>query len=315
MRVLLTGAGGFIGSRLLARLRAAGVATRAVSRRPGAALRLADESRVATLTPETDFAALLDGADAVIHLADGFNAWEHLPPAALHDEAEGRLVTTRRLAAAAARRGVRVIYLSTIKAMCGAQAAHVLTEASPARPQSLYGLLKLRAERAIAEAAETHGSRAVILRFPIVFGRGVGGNMQRLFRLAAAPLPLPLAGIDNRRSLISAASLITAVEVIVRQPQGPGGVFLVHDGAMSTPAMFSHVRRALGRPPLLFAVPRGVWRLAGRLPVAGAMAQRLAGDLALDDGRLRAAYGWRPAAPLEEALADWARGGFTGQPL
>ena len=307
MRVLLTGAGGFVGSRLLARLRAAGCATRALSRRPAAALQLADERLVETLHPDTDFAALLDGVEAVIHLADGFNAWEHLPATANHEEAERRLVTTRRLAAAAARRGVHVIYLSTIKTMCGTHADQVLTEASPARPQSLYGLLKLRAERAIVEAATVHGSRAVILRFPIVFGRGAGGNMQRFYRLAASPLPLPLAGIDNRRSLISAVGLIEAVYAIVRQRRGPGGVFLVHDGVMSTPAMFTHVRRALGRSPMLFAVPRGAWRLAERLPGAGAMAQRLTRDLALDDGRFRAAYGWRPAEPLEDALAHWAR--------
>ena len=306
MRILLTGAGGFVGGLLLARLRHDGFTTRALSRRPASALRLADEVVIETLSPTSDFAALTHGIDTVIHLADSFNAYEHLPVSAMHDEAATRLETTRALARAAATGGVAFIYLSTIKTMCGPYADHVLTEASPARPQSLYGLLKLRAERAILDTAERHRTRAVVLRFPIVFGPGAGGNMERLLRLASLPVPLPFAGLNNRRSLISAAGLINAVAAIVVREDGPGGAFLVHDGIVSTSELFTHVRRGLGRKPNLFALPRSLWTLAERLPKTGALAQRLIRDLALDDACFRAAYGWRPPMPLPESLTSWA---------
>jgi len=111
MRILLIDAGGFIGGLLLARLRYDGFTTRALSRRPTPPLRLADEVIIETLSPASDFAALLRGVDSVIHLADGFNAYEQLPLSAMHDEAAVRLETAWKLAHAAAATGTDFIYL------------------------------------------------------------------------------------------------------------------------------------------------------------------------------------------------------------
>ena len=219
MHILLTGAAGFVGKLLLARLKQQEIIVRAVVRSNDPSLARADDIVIENLTCHSDFLTLLSDIDIVIHLADGFNEYEHLPALANNDEASKRLQTTMMLADAAARQGTAFIYLSTIKTMCGAHADHILTHASQPQAHSLYGQLKLQAEEAILKASLKRGSRAIILRFPVVFGPGAGGNMERLRELADSPLPLPFLGLDNKRSLISTASLVDAVMTIIKREQ------------------------------------------------------------------------------------------------
>lgn len=307
MHILLTGAAGFVGSHLLSRMKRDGVWVRALDRHDTRVMKLADERVIEPLSPDCDFEAYLAGVDTVIHLADGFNAYEHLPVVATNREASKRVQTTVALANVAARMGVRFIYLSTVKAMCGAYADHILSETTPEKPQSLYGKLKLEAERAILSVAQKHGTRAIILRFPIVFGSGVGGNMEKLYKLIDTPYPLPFRGLDNRRSLISLDSLINAVLAITRQnfeggQQAEQDIFLVHDGALSTKALVRLLRVEVGRPERLFPLPKAVWSVAERLPGIGRLSYRFTRSLELCDQKFRSTYDWRPASPLEQSL-------------
>lgn len=308
MQVLVTGAGGRIGSALLPVLQARGHRLRALTRRPPPVALAAAETIVEELGAGSDFPALLSGIDAVVHLADGFNAYERRPLLAHDEAAEARLATTRALAEAASRGGLHFVYLSTIKAMCGTWAPMVLSEATPPAPASLYGRLKLDAERFIAESCRQHGGSAVILRFPIVFGTARGdGNLERLLRLADTPCPLPFEGLEARRSLISAASLIdAAVRVVERRAPG-AQTFLLHDGAISIEALTSVLRQALARERRLFRLPTALWRLAELLPSIGTAAMRFSRPLELDDRLFRASFDWRPAMPLDERLEAFAR--------
>ena len=255
MNILLTGASGYIGTLLLAQLKQKECFVRAVSRSPDPSLVLADEVVIENLTPESDFKALLFGIDTVIHLADGFNAFELLPGSVINNEASNRLATTIGLATTAAEQGINFTYLSTVKTMCGTFADHILREDSPVKPQSLYGRLKLKAEQAIIAASQKTGTKAVVLRFPIVFGPGAGGNMEKLLKLVDTPLPLPFHGLASRRSLISSTSLIEAIITIIKQEQTAGGLYLVHDDAVSTTEMIKTIHAGLGRPDRQFKIP------------------------------------------------------------
>ena len=307
MRILLTGAGGFVGSRLLIRLKEMGHYVRALDRQDHQHLNKADEKIVAPLSPSSDHVSLVDGMDVLVHLADGYNAYEHLPFTAMHEEAEERLRTSRALVNAAAAHGCSIIYLSTIKTMCGTFAEDVLTEQTPPRPQSLYGLLKLETERIIHSASEHYKCRSVCLRFPIVFGPGAGGNMNRLLRLADTPWPLPFAGLENRRSLISSDSLVDAVCQIIDLYDKPGGIYLVHDGAVTVSELFCLMRKGLGRPTRLFSLPRFARAMVEQLPGLRAYATRFFQPLQLNDQHFRRTYDWAPRKSLQESILDWAQ--------
>ncbi len=306
MRVLLTGAGGFVGRRILSQLKAQGFFVRALSRRHVAVLKLADEVIIESLSPRSDYKSHLLGIDTLIHLADGFNAYEHLPADATIQQATRKLAITARLAEAAAQNGTRFVYLSTIKAMCGTHCDNVLDEHTPPQPTSLYGQLKLQAEQIILRTTQQYESQAVILRFPIVFGGGVGGNMQKLLRVADTPVPLPLKGMRNRRSLVSSRSLIDAVMTIIMQKEVGEGVYLVHDDAISPPELICSLRKGLQRRELLFFVPERFWRLGAKLPGLYPICSRLACSLVVDDQKFRRTYGWYPRKTLSEALMEFA---------
>ena len=310
MNILLTGAAGFVGHQLLASLKQKGCFVRAVVRTNMSPLADDDdpgsEIVVENLTQATDFKALLADIDTVIHLADGFNTFEHLPVSANNEEAAERLKTTMALINAAALNGTRFIYLSTIKAVCGSCADHVLDEATPPRPQSLYGALKQQAEQAIMKTSRQHGSKAVVLRFPVVFGPGAGGNMEKLRRLADNPLPLPLPVGDNRRSLISSRSLIDAINSIVSQQQAPPDIYLVHDGAISTTDMIRLIREGLGRPQRQFEIPTASWSLIEKLPFVGQKTLRFTRSLELDDHHFRTTFNWQSPQRLQKSLIEWA---------
>ncbi len=310
MRILITGAGGYIGSPLLTELKKHGYWLRAVNRSAKPSLQIANESIVQTLSPSTHFEPLLNGIDTILNLADGFNAYEHLPssidPAKI-PEATLRLKTVNALANAASKRGIRLIYLSTVKTMCGTYTNQILTEHSLNRPSSLYGLLKLKAEQAIVKAAKEHGQNSVILRFPITFGVQPKGNMEKLLRLADTSLPLPFRACDNRRSLISATSLIDAIVQTVKSRHQGNHLFLVQDGALSTYQIISLMRHGLNRPQRLFMLPEGVFSISEKIPSFGPQIRRLTRSLELDDTHFRQIHDWQPKEKLSNMLMKLAK--------
>lgn len=310
MRILVTGAGGYIGSSLLTELKKKNYWLRAVSRSAKPSLHIADEFIVQTLNPDTHFAPLLDDIDTIINLADGFNAYEHLPiptDPAKTPEATLKLETTIALATAASKQGIRFIYLSTIKAMSGTYANHILSELSPTQPTSLYGQLKLKAEQAIVKAAEEHGQNAVILRFPITFGVQPKGNMEKLLRLADTPLPLPFRACNNRRSLISATSLIDAILHTVKFKHQGRSLFLAQDDALSIYQIISLMRHGLNRPQRLFFLPKSVFTMIEKTPSFGPKISRLTRSLELDDTHFRRTYNWQPKQNLSNMLINLAK--------
>lgn len=307
-RVVIVGATGFIGAKLVPVLHGQGFPLTTIGRRG-----LADppencrHERV-DISPATDWRPLLEGADTLVHLADGFNAFEGLPPATQDAAASARFEATLNLARSAIESGVRrFVYLSTIKAMCGTWTEDVLTEQSPAHPTSLYGRLKLEAEQEIADRANGSGTTVVSLRFPIVFGAGAGGNFTRLIRLADLPLPLPFAGLSHRRSMISVTSLTDAIARAVTQSEVESGTFLVHDGALSLSELITALRQGLARPPGLFHIAEGFLRPLESVPRMGRIVQRFTRPLEICDDRFRQHFAWEPPVNMTDEVVAAAQ--------
>jgi nucleoside-diphosphate-sugar epimerase len=213
---------------------------------------------------------------------------------------------TRRLVQAAAAAGVRrLVYLSTVKVLGEATATRPFTDHDAPRPIGPYALSKWQGERFVAECAGA--TEWVVLRPPLVYGAGVGGNVARLLRLCRSGLPLPLGAIDNRRSLISLANLVDAIGACLGAPEAAGATFLVRDGEdVSTPQLVRRMAAALGRPARLFAVPPALLVAAGKIAGQSPAVARLVGNLAVDDGAIRRRLGWRPVQSMNDGLAETA---------
>jgi nucleoside-diphosphate-sugar epimerase len=183
-----------------------------------------------------------------------------------------------------------------------------LRATDPPRPSNPYGRGKLATERALQAAALETGIDIVILRPPLVYGPGVKANFQALTRLIASGLPLPLAGIDNRRSLIFIDNLVDLVGRACLHTGAAGRVLLARDAAdLSTPELIRLLAAGLDRPARLFGVPRPALGMLHRLPKLGPLLSRLTLSLQVDDAETRTALDWRPPVSPEIGLAATAR--------
>ncbi|MCM8734308.1 SDR family oxidoreductase [Azospirillum sp. A1-3] len=308
MRVLLTGATGFVGRHTVPLLVARGHHVRA-------ALRSAKEGPwepavVGDIGPDTDWTAALEGIDAVIHMAARVHVMRDKAADPLAEFRRVNTAGTVRLAEQAAAAGVkRFVFLSSIKAMVDESRPTPLGAATPPDPHSPYGISKLEAEQALAAISARTGMEVAVIRPPLVYGPGAAGNMRALVKLVATGLPLPLGGIHNRRSLIYVGNLADAVVTVLEHPDAAGGTFLVQDGEpVSTADLVRAIAAALGRPARLVPVPRGLMALGAALTGTRAVFDRLAGTLTVDDGPIRERLGWRPPYDLASGLratAEW----------
>jgi len=296
--VLVLGAGGFIGGPLVVRIAARGRRVIAATRHSAAFPAGVEPRATGTLTAATDWAALLAGADAVVHLASR----AHQPPE--HGEAwiEAEAATARSLASAARAAGVRrLVLVSSVKAHGGA--GH-FRASDPLRPTDPYG----RAKAAIEQAMGAAGEALVILRPPLVYGPGVKANFRALLRLSASGLPLPLARVDNRRSFVFLENLLDLIELALDDPGAAGQAFVLRDDRdVSSAELVRLMVRAMGRTSRLFPCPPWALRTAARLMGNGEAAARLLEDLTVDDEPTRRALGWRPRIALEDGLAATCR--------
>ncbi len=310
MRVLILGGTGATGKALIESLREAGAVDIAVISR--AATTLPGATRVLTgyyadIVPSAQFGEDLASLDAIVHLGDGLGVLQGSARAAGAAEADRLIAASERVAVAA--RDARVplfVHVSSIKAICDEEDERVLVETSEPRPTTLYGRSKLRLEQAISAALDGSATRHVILRNPVMYSAGKDGSLHRLLQLADTPLPLPLGGLANKRSLLAVRNFADALAAVVRAgPAAPIGVFHVHDGApLSTTALVATLRAALGRPGRLFPIGSAAASLARRTPGLGATARRLFGSLELSDARFRRSFAWAPPLDTRTALIE-----------
>lgn len=302
MKVLVTGASGFVGRALVRALRAAGHQVAAVVRRsgpeePGIEQRVAPDLAALDLR---DLAQLISGCDAVVHAAAIAHIGKDVP-----DERYRAVnqVATGRLAEAAATVGIhRFVFLSSIRAQSGPFADGVLTEDTPARPTDAYGTSKLEAERLVTRWFP----EAVILRPTLVVGPGAKGNLAALLRVTETGLPLPAGGLTGLRSLVSLESLIAAILRGLDPALLPAGTYVVcDDPPLSLPEMLAEMAAARGKSSRVFSLPPAILGPLCRLLGKGGAFERISGSLVASSARLKAT-GWQPAMTAREAIRKMA---------
>jgi len=304
-RVLVTGATGFIGHALVVHLRSLGWAvTAGVRSLPASEKRVpgVDYEVVGEIGPETQWRAALRAVTHVVHAA----ARVHV----MRDEAAEDFVRvneqgTARLAQEAVGHGVRrLILLSSIKVNGETTRERPFRADDVPAPGDAYARSKLAAEQALWRACAGSALEGVVLRLPLVLGSGARANVARLVRLVDRGVPLPLASVDNWRSLLSVGNLCDFVTLTLVHPRSPGRVWLVSDGEdLSTPELVRRIAAALGRPARLAPCPVALLRSLGRVTGRYAEVTRLTGSLQVDIEPARRELGWEPPRDVADGLA------------
>lgn len=300
MNIALTGASGFIGSKLLAQLPEESVRTLG---------RTEVESSPCHFTLDIDkspdYSECLTSVDCIIHSA----ARAHI----MRDDAADPLEVYRRinvdgtlgLARQAAATGVkRFIFISSIK-VNGEETSlgQSFTADDIPAPDDAYGISKFEAEQGLMKIAAQTGMEIVIIRPPLVYGPGVKGNFASLIKLVDKGVPLPLGAIHNKRSLVALDNLVDLIITCIYHPAAANQVFLAGDGQdLSTTELLSAVAKAAGKPSRLIPIPSSFLMLAATLLGKKAVAQRLLGSLQVDISKASDLMEWEPPISVEEGL-------------
>ena len=280
LRVLVTGAAGFVGAHLVTALTAAGHVAEGFDLRWGQDI--CDAEQVGSA---------VRGCDAVVHLA----AWADLY-AARENPVEAvrvNVLGTAVVAEAAARHGVRLVHGSTA-CVYGNQPSYPSNEDAPTHPTEIYAQSKLAAEQVVRGLVASAGLDATWARFPGVYGERLRGALAvaRFFEAAARDGELTVHGDGSQtRTPIHAADLVAGLVALVGQPGVKGPINLGTADEISALELARHVVHLAGAGRIVHVDQRlpQTWREH------------------IDSSRAERLLGWRPGVPLHEGLArTWA---------
>ncbi|MBX7057343.1 MAG: NAD-dependent epimerase/dehydratase family protein [Leptospirales bacterium] len=316
-RVLITGASGFVGRSIVPALWRAGFRLRLALRRPAEREYPADIEVVhcGPLEELRDGRALLRGCQQVLHLAAHVHVLDRDAASMESDFQRVNVHGLELLAQASIRSGVgRFTALSSLHAAASSSEV-AIDERYPEHPDSAYGRSKLAADRILLRLQQKRRLPVAIVRPPMLYGTGGRGNLERLASLIERGLPLPLASIRNRRSVLYVENLASALVALLGATRFGSGVYLLRDAEdFSTPQLIRMLAAALQRPARLFPLPAPGLRTLGRagdllekfsgrsIPFSNYAIRRLCDSLWVDDSRFRRQFGWQAPVATAEAL-------------
>jgi len=297
--VLVTGASGFVGRHMTLALARNGWAVRRAVRTPSGS---DDEVVVGSIGPSTEWREALAGVDAVVHLAARVHHQydKHAVELYRNVNIEGTLHLARNAASAGVR---EFVFVSTALVHGSANNGRApFRETDVLTPRGLYGMSKAAAEAGLRNLAQSGGMNITVIRPPLVYGFGAKGNFARLEKAVRVRIPLPFAGIQNRRAFLSVENLASFILHRLSRTNGKFDIFLIADEEqVSAPEFIKRLAKAAGTSPRLFPVPTNL--LSMLLKVSGRMEinDSLLGSLELDLSKA-ASTGWRPQVTLDEGL-------------
>lgn len=314
MRVLVTGASGFVGTEVVKNLKLQNFEVLVANRR--ASKSEADASYiVGDLGPDSNWHEALKGCDVVIHLAARVHVMNDSAVEPLAEFRKANVEGTLNLAMQAATAGVRrFVFISSVKVNGErTEIDRPFTENDAANPQDAYGISKYEAEQGLLLIAQQTGMEVVIIRPPLVYGPGVKANFASLMQVVKRRIPLPLGAINNKRSFVYVGNLVSLVLRCIDHPAAPNQVFLVSDGCdLSTTELLRECALALGVKARLLPVPQSLIEACAAMLGKRDVAQRLCGNLQVDITKARALLNWTPSVSVADGLEAIAQGLIKG---
>ena len=314
MQILITGATGFIGVELVAQLLEQTDATlklaiRQISRYKIKAYLNHDRIMLTTIPDisiHTNWKEALEDCQVVIHAAGRAHVMQEYAHDPLRAFRAINVEGTLNLARQAVSMGVkRFIYLSSVKV--NGEYSERNAPFSPddeAMPENPYSISKYEAEQGLKAISEKSGMEVVIIRPPLVYGPGVGGNFLFMMKFLEKQYPLPFGALKNKRSLVFVGNLVAMIKTCLAHTQAANQIFFVSDHEdLSTSTLIQKVKHLLGKHAVLLPIP--VWMLKKVSTYCGKQSEimRLCDPLQVDISKSKMLLDWQPTISVNEGLS------------
>ena len=301
MKILITGANGFIGAHLCQELSNRNISFRSTARNSNENHYIDFISCDLETTESLD--QLMDGCDMVVHLAGRAHVTSD------NSQEKYRVANefvTQRLANAAVQNGIaRFVYLSSIKVNGESSVSGIpIRQSDTPNPLDNYGRSKLAAELALQEICRANSMDYVIIRPVLVYGKGVKANFSALVSAVKKGLPLPIASVKNTRSMIGINNLINLIVDACTNPKAANQTFLASDGIdMSTPELVRLIAKSLNRRTRIFPFPISILRSLAVVFGKSSVIDKLTGSLSVDISHTTNTLNWHPPFSIESEIA------------
>jgi UDP-glucose 4-epimerase len=301
-KIVLTGGSGFLGSHLLNN--EAFQEALAIGRTQPRNHR---HFQIVSFDADDDLAEVFIGKEVVVHAAARAHIMNDTAKSPLNEFRHINTEGTLNLAEKAAIAGIkRFIFISTVKVL-GEQTepGQAFKNGDSFDPQDPYSISKVEAEVGLKLIGEAHGMEIVIIRPPLVYGKGVKGNFASLLKLARYPIPLPFGSIQNKRSLVSIENLVDLIVICLDHPNAKNQTFLVSDDDdMSTSILFSRLAEAGGYKTYIFKFPLTILNISLRVLGKSPIYERLCGSMQVNIEYTKSQLSWKPPFKVKDSLSS-----------
>lgn len=323
-KILVTGASGFIGKFLCKNLLKSG--------RPFCASVRSDDLippktniqylSVGEINKQTNWREALIDTDCIIHCAGRAHVMSKINANEKKNFYSVNIGGVEQLAEQAAKAGVRkIIFLSSIKvngentckkhikAGLNKKKKYIFSPNDKPNPKDVYAISKLKAENILWEISSRTNLEIVVIRLPLVYGRGVKGNLARLIKLIKSGIPLPFSMISNNRSMISIDNLFDLLMQCVDNPKANGKTFLASDDDdVSTPMLIKLIASSIDKKAYLFPLPIFLLKILGSIFGKKQEIKRLVGSLRIDISYTKEVLNWTPPISVKEGIRRMIKG-------
>lgn len=303
MKVLVTGASGFIGTALCKELALGGAEVIAPVRRHTPELAQFQQI-VCELDDFVKISEALVGVDVVFHLAGrAHNLNETLSdPLAVYRKVN-RDLTVSLAELAVKARVKRFVFVSSI-AVNGIETGPTpINELSEPHPVKAYAISKFEAEKELVRLLKNE-MELVIIRPPLVYSGHAPGNFQRLLKVVNLGMPLPFSSVTAKRSIIALSNLVEFLKLAMIHPKAANELFLVSDGMdVSLPEMLQSLASGMKKRLFIFPVPVGLLHFGAIVLRKEALFKQLCSNYLIDSSKARTLLSWTPSHDVKSELS------------
>jgi len=290
MKILVTGATGFVGSNLIKYLSEKGYQTICLN-------------RLDLINPSIE---QFTGIQVVIHLAGKAHDLKNVSSSDEYYDVNVKL-TKKLYSLFLTSKATKFIFISSVKAAADTIEG-VLTEEYFPNPQTHYGKSKLEAENYLNSQSLPECKRLYILRPCMIHGPGNKGNLNLLYRVVKYKIPYPFASFMNLRSFTSIRNFCFIIHQLLLKNIESGVYNVADDRPIATIDVFSILSSTMNVKPKLWSIPKNIiYKLARvgdilKLPFNSERLQKLTESYVVSNLKLKTAINNQLPFSTEEGL-------------